>query len=113
MTLESILHGVAEFDLRPAFAPSAPKPLRALIKDAWIPNPTRRPHFSEVMELLAAAIEASQPELAAVQAAGARILHDILPPHVMEALTQGKKVEPETFDELTIFFSDIVGCVIP
>ena len=35
MPLLSIVHCVAEFDLRPAFSPHAPKALRELTKDCW------------------------------------------------------------------------------
>jgi hypothetical protein len=37
------------------------------------------------------------------------LLFSVFPKHVAEALRQGKKVEPEHHDMVTIFFSDIVG----
>ena len=37
------------------------------------------------------------------------LLHDILPPKVAKALSEGRKVEPEPYDPVTVFFSDIVG----
>ena len=37
------------------------------------------------------------------------LLRDIFPPHIADALREGRKVEQETHECVTIFFSDIVG----
>lgn len=37
------------------------------------------------------------------------LLFDIFPEHIAEALQEGRKVEPENHELVTIFFSDIVG----
>ncbi|EGD75740.1 TKL/DICTY4/DRK protein kinase [Salpingoeca rosetta] len=39
----------------------------------------------------------------------ATVLHDVFPPHIAKMLEEGKKVHPEHKDDVTIFFSDIVG----
>ena len=38
-----------------------------------------------------------------------KLLEDVFPKHVAEALKAGKKVEAQHYDSVTIFFSDIVG----
>jgi class 3 adenylate cyclase len=37
------------------------------------------------------------------------LLLDVFPPHIAEALREGRKIEPETRECVTILFSDIVG----
>lgn len=37
------------------------------------------------------------------------LVHQILPPKVAEQIIAGKQVAPESFDEVTIFFSDVEG----
>jgi class 3 adenylate cyclase len=37
------------------------------------------------------------------------LLHSVLPPHVAGELRAGKTVDPELHDEVTLFFSDVVG----
>merc|ERR1711916_131192 len=37
------------------------------------------------------------------------VLTDVFPPHIAAALAEGRRVEPEHHECVTIFFSDIVG----
>merc|ERR1712224_137063 len=37
------------------------------------------------------------------------VLNDVFPAHIAKRLEEGKKVHPEHKDDVTIFFSDIVG----
>ena len=38
-----------------------------------------------------------------------RLLHEVFPQHIAKQLKEGKKVEPQQHECVTIFFSDIVG----
>jgi serine/threonine protein kinase len=51
----------------------------------------------------------AKKSLEAKLAATENLLLEIFPKHVAEALSKGQKVEPQHFDCVTIFFSDIVG----
>eukprot|EP00960_Hanusia_phi_P007049 200834-Hanusia_phi.AAC.4 len=43
------------------------------------------------------------------EADATRVLYDVFPRHVADALKEGRRVEPERRESVTIFFSDIVG----
>lgn len=85
------------------------KDIRDLAADLWHRNPQRRPSFFEVKEALQSVLEAQQKVQALSSLGDKDLLYDVLPAHVVDTLKAGKKVEPESFPEVTIFFSDIVG----
>ena len=68
MSINSILHGIAEFDFRPEFPDAVPMGLRNLAIDCWHRNALRRPTFAEVAVALRGAIEAASPEMATREA---------------------------------------------
>eukprot|EP00238_Polyblepharides_amylifera_P013082 CAMPEP_0196599012 /NCGR_PEP_ID=MMETSP1081-20130531/94630_1 /TAXON_ID=36882 /ORGANISM="Pyramimonas amylifera, Strain CCMP720" /LENGTH=1163 /DNA_ID=CAMNT_0041924753 /DNA_START=503 /DNA_END=3995 /DNA_ORIENTATION=+ len=111
MGLVDVLAGVVD-GLRPKMPKKVPKPVRDLIEECWHKNPLRRPQMAEVLERLlsvAEKLKSKQNNMLRDNAHNTQLLHQVLPPRVVEALRQGKKVEPETFSQVTIFFSDIVG----
>ena len=133
--LEEIVRRIREENLRPSDPPcskdevarggngqggpaaedglAVPKDLLDLAHECMMANPKRRPDLTEIESRISAVAEKLAPGLAAGGGRGnaqqARLLHDILPPKVARALLDGRKVEPETFDPVTIFFSDVVS----
>ncbi|QDZ22581.1 guanylate cyclase [Chloropicon primus] len=85
-----------------------PQELLELMEECWAKNPARRPGIREVEERLVDVCEKHQLARSDVLQQQA-LLADIFPPNVRKALSEGRKVEPEAFDPVTIFFSDIVG----
>ena len=89
---------------------------RAVQEECWNRNPRRRPNLDEVEErLYQIARDQEQREGPLTRMPTSRrkqelaLLHEILPPKVAKALSEGRKVEPEPYDPVTVFFSDIVG----
>lgn len=74
----------------------------------------RRPDFPTIKQRLvdfaAESFQCSADEaLRAKHLKERALLDQILPPKVSAALREGRPVEPESYDCVTIFFSDIVG----
>jgi len=113
-----ILSAIKHENLRPDIPVTVPEQVEKLIRWCWHPEPSRRPTIQKVRKSLVAALGTftqerdniicesteSKPEFENLA-----LLHKMLPPHVASALSKGQKVEPEEFDQVTIFFSDIVG----
>ncbi|OWF44340.1 atrial natriuretic peptide receptor 2-like [Mizuhopecten yessoensis] len=62
-------------------------------------------YSNNLEELVASRTE----ELAQEKQKTDKLLYNMLPPMVAEQLKRGESVRPETFDDVSIFFSDIVG----
>ncbi|KAK3278070.1 hypothetical protein CYMTET_13968 [Cymbomonas tetramitiformis] len=108
--LAHLLDRDAPVPLRPEVRPtdSIPPRVMEIMLECWNKNPQRRPSFMEILERLDEVQTSMRHTLAKIKRNSA-LLHDILPTHVAAQLAEGKKVEPESFDCVTIFFSDIVG----
>ena len=50
-----------------------------------------------------------EKEVEVVEDGSNELLSEVFPPHIAKALSEGRKVEPESKECVTIFFSDIVG----
>ncbi|KAI1242114.1 Retinal guanylyl cyclase 2, partial [Lamprotornis superbus] len=121
---------------RPNVAPEvAPLTCIQVMKQCWAEAPERRPTFEEVFHKfktinkgkktniidsmlrmleqyssnLEDLISKRTEELEVEKQKTEKLLSQMLPPSVAEALKTGGTVEPEYFDQVTIYFNDIVG----
>ncbi|XP_063058276.1 retinal guanylyl cyclase 2-like [Engraulis encrasicolus] len=121
---------------RPIVTPDhAPLECIQLIKQCWNEQPEKRPDFNEIFDLfkdinkgrrtniidsmlrmleqyssnLEELIKERTEELEIEKQKTEKLLTQMLPPSVAEALKVGGAVEPEHFDSVSLYFSDIVG----
>jgi guanylate cyclase, other len=101
-----------EVDNRPVLPLTCSAPVQSLIIDCLEEASDKRP-TSEELDIRLKRLETKNDLDSARKVdshdRGAVSLFDIFPAHIAEALSQGKKVEPEYRDVVTIFFSDIVN----
>lgn len=88
-----------------------------LMRMCWHSLPANRPSFDEIRTIMADFnlqeidnwFSRGRHALPGGARTANQLLYDVFPAHVANTLRQGKKVEPEQHDCVTIFFSDIVG----
>jgi len=121
---QEVIAAVVKEDKRPAIPNSCCLDLAVLMKDCWAAKPEIRPPAQELDERIRRMNTSSPSSSMAVLAPPGRalqrefderckraegLLYDVFPKHVADRLRSGKKVEAESREVVTIFFSDIVG----
>jgi hypothetical protein len=116
--LEHVLFSVADVTLEPPFRPSTlgahfPPGMEEMMRSCWATDADDRPTFKVLLEILEGmslrTIGMSLFKRSADRKQQLRVLNDCFPPHIAEALKEGRKVKPEHRAMVTLFFSDIVG----
>jgi len=89
--------------------------LRALICACWSRFPAKRPSFETVLgqlqsfePSLASGVESMVMERSRRNVA-CQVVNDVFPPHIAKALLEGRTVEPEKLEMVSVFFSDVVS----
>lgn len=98
---------------RPPVPSNMPSQLANIMEECISSNPDSRPSFEEI-EMHIKRLGAENVEPASVEARGSlraskseNLLYKVFPKDVADALRDGRKVEPEDKECVTMFFSDI------
>lgn len=100
---------------RPGVPSTCPPKFADLMKKCWSPDPSFRPSAKDLdTQLLdismrdAELLTDEEQEAARRERTKGDMLYELFPKHVADQLKAGQKVEPESHDEVTVVFSDIV-----
>uniref|UniRef100_A0A7S0MUX4 guanylate cyclase n=1 Tax=Pyramimonas obovata TaxID=1411642 RepID=A0A7S0MUX4_9CHLO len=83
--------------------------VRNICRSCQAVDPQARPTFQEITKQLSQLRSSTLATKMNQLLEKNRLLHDILPEHVAAPLSSGRKVKPEVYEDVTLFFSDIVG----
>lgn len=116
----TVLQNVADpsINMRPPIPPDCPEEIQSFMSQCLSGDPDTRPSFESVdirlRDLEITNVEPGKLQLSMQQAKKEKeltdtLLFELFPQHIAIALRDGTRVEPETRQVVTIFFSDIVG----
>lgn len=100
---------------RPPVPDNCPEEAAVMMKACMLGDPAARPTATDLdirLRLMDGASVMSYDMLTTPKNDSSRtdaLLEQLFPSHIAQALKEGRKVEPESHDEVTIVFSDIVG----
>ena len=101
----------ASANKRPPIPKDCPPQIEGLMSDCQVEDPEERPTFEEI-DMRIKRMDISKVETAGSKAKVTISLFDIFPKHIAEALRDGREVESEHKDMVTIFFSGKHPCRI-
>ena len=120
MSLEAILSSVKAGFHRPSIPAGTTNQISSIMEECWSQRPASRPTFSE----LEGKFDSLQPEDVYSSAwarpsrypvssncrqGGEHWLSQFFPAEVVRDIERGKKVRPQQLEQVSIFFSDVVG----
>ena len=102
---------------RPGVPPGCPGDIKTLMNECLKEDPKERPCFKDInVRVKEMDTGKASPSTELRQSFGKKqeankdtLLEEVFPPHIAKALREGRKVEPESRDCVTIVFSDIVN----
>lgn len=108
--LTDVLHDVIKNKKRPILPRGVEPELGVIMKECWHWDAERRPTFLELERRMSHFDSIHLVERNMKQnKSSSLVLDQVFPAHVAKALAMGEKLQPERYDSVTIFFSDIVG----
>jgi serine/threonine protein kinase len=107
---DEVIDGVVRDKKRPELPRGVPPELATVMRECWHWDPRRRPTFLELERRMAHFDSLHVAERNMKRNRGNNVVLDqVFPAHVAKALASGQKLQPEHYEKVTIFFSDIVG----
>lgn len=98
---------------RPPIPKGMPPAAASLMSDCLLADPESRPTCTELDNRLrrldVANVEPGNAVVSHKERKSSQLLLEVFPAHIAAALREGRKVEPEHHDCVSVFFSDIVG----
>lgn len=96
-----------EPQVRPELPDRTPLNVRDICVECWNKNPPRRPTISEIVDRLSRMVSPSSLTKQLVQRSS--VFDTILPPHIQDKLARNETVPPQSYTNVTVIFSDVVG----